>query len=208
LDFAPHLSNITVIPNGVDVDHFVPTNWSPEMNRLIYHGAMTYGANLDGVIYYSSSIFPLLKIKHPDVKLWVTGRTDGVDLQVIEDWSGIELTGYVDDIRDVLYKSAACVIPLRQGGGMRHKIPEAMAAGVPVVSTSMGAEGLDCTHGEHLLIADTPDDFAAAIGQLLTNEGLTRYLKENARKLMVESYSWSAIGKNFVNLVEDVVAEN
>lgn len=207
LDFAPHLSNINVIPNGVDIEHFVPTNWSPEKDMLVYHGALTYGANLDGVVYYASSIHPFLKINHPDVKLRVTGRTDGVDLGVIEDWSGIELTGYVDDIRDILYTSAACVIPLRQGGGMRHKIPEAMAAGVPVVSTSMGAEGLDCTHGEHLLIADSPDEFAAAVGQLLTNKDLTQHLRNNARKLMVERYSWSAIGKNFVKIVENTVKE-
>jgi glycosyltransferase involved in cell wall biosynthesis len=208
LGFAPHLSNINVIPNGVDVDHFNPTDWSPEMDKLVYHGALTYGANLDGVIYYTSSIYPLLRSNYPDIKLRVTGRTDGVDLRVVEDWSGIELTGYVEDIREVLYKSAACVIPLRQGGGMRHKIPEAMAAGVPVVSTSMGAEGLDCIHGEHLLIADTPHEFAAAVGQLLTNGDLTHYLRENARKLMVECYSWAAIGESFVNLVEDTVKRN
>ena len=87
---------------------------------------------------------------------------------------------------------------------MRLKIPEAMAAGVPVVSTSMGAEGLDCVHGEHLLIADTPEEFASAVENVLTDSHLAHHLRWNARELVEQRYSWRYIGNLFVNLVEQV----
>ena len=87
---------------------------------------------------------------------------------------------------------------------MRLKIPEAMAAGVPVVSTSMGAEGLDCVHGEHLLIADTPEEFASAVENVLTDSRLADHLRWNARELVEQRYSWRYIGNLFVNLVEQV----
>lgn len=204
LESAPHLANIHVIPNGADVDHFDPTLWSPVRDRLVYNGALTYSANLDAVEYFATSIYPLLKLKEPNARLMVTGRTDGVDLRVVNNCPGVELTGYVDDIRDVLYKSAACVVPLRKGGGMRHKIPEAMAAGVPVVSTSMGAEGLDCVHDEHVLIADTPHTFAAAVERVLADADLAHRLRQNARELIEKRYSWPVIGELFVSLVEEV----
>jgi glycosyltransferase involved in cell wall biosynthesis len=206
LAFAPHLTNIQVIPNGADADYFDPTRWAPVKDRLMYNGALTYSANLDAIEYYASEIYPLLRLKRPDAKLMVTGRNQGVNTQTIDDCPGIQLTGYVDDIRDVLYKSAACAIPLRKGGGMRLKIPEAMAAGVPVVSTSMGAEGLDCTHGEHLLIADTPQEFAIAIEQVLTDTGLSHRLRQNARELIERRYSWQVLGEMFVSLVGAVGA--
>lgn len=207
MEFAPHLNNIHVIPNGVDTDYFDPMKWSPTKDRLVYNGSMTYDANLDAVHYFASEIYPLLKQKHPNIKLVVTGRTDGVDLEKIKECSGIELTGFVEDIRKVLYSSYACVIPLRLGGGMRLKIPEAMAAGVPVVSTSMGAEGLNSENNKHLLIADTPNDFSMAVERILVDENLALHLKKNARVLMEKSYSWKILGKEFLKLVENVAAK-
>jgi glycosyltransferase involved in cell wall biosynthesis len=206
LEFAPHLTNIHVIPNGADTDYFDPMCWSPETDRLMYNGALTYIANFDAIEYYASEIYPLLKLNRPRVQLMVTGHTHSGDVQTINNWPGIELTGYVDDIRDVLYKSAACVVPLRKGGGMRLKIPEAMAAGVPVVSTSMGAEGLDCIPDKHLLIADTPQDFATAIERVLTDVELAKSLRQNARELIERRYNWNNLGDQFVSLVEQVAA--
>jgi glycosyltransferase involved in cell wall biosynthesis len=108
-------------------------------------------------------------------------------------------------MREVLYQSAACVIPLQQGGGMRLKIPEAMAAGVPVVSTTMGAEGLLCAHEKHILKADTPDEFVAAISRVLEDKTLVEKLRQNARKLVEEQYSWTRNADLFVRLVESIV---
>lgn len=204
LKVAPDLPSVTVIPNGVDTEHYTPADREPEPYTLVYNGALTYKINLDAVRYYASEVYPVLARRLPDAKLRVTGRTRGVDLSGIEDCPGIELTGYVDDIRDVLRTSAACVVPLLEGGATRLKVFEAMAAGLPVVSTSMGTEGIDAVPGEHVLTVDTPTDFAAAVEQVLTDSGTAAALSANARRLVEERYSWSAIGESFTELLEQI----
>jgi len=118
----------------------------------------------------------------------------------------VEFTGYVQDIRPIVAGSAVCVVPLRQGGGTRLKILEAMALGTAVVSTSKGAEGLDVMDGVHLLIADDPAAFASATRSLLQDAGLRDRLVTNARRLVEERYDWREIGGRFVSLVEGTVA--
>jgi glycosyltransferase involved in cell wall biosynthesis len=204
---GPDLRNLQIIPNGVDVERFDPSRWSPERGMLIYNGALTYGPNLGAARYYAAEIYPILRERLPDVRLRITGRTTGVDLRGVEDCPGIEMTGYVADMRDVLYKSAACIVPLIHGGGSRLKIVEAMAAGVPVVSTSKGVEGIGHAAGEHLLIANGPREFAEAVERVLTDPGLAGSLAASARKLVEERYSWKTIGDSFADLVERAVAE-
>lgn len=202
---APDLRNVRVIPNGVDTEHYSPCSRAPEPGVMLYNGALTYGPNLDAVRYFVSDIYPRLQADLPRLKLMVTGRTVGVDLSGIEDSPGVELTGYVQDMRDALSRSSACIVPLRHGGGSRLKILEAMAAGVPVVSTSKGAEGIDCTDRDHLLIADGPDNFADAVRLVLTDIDLADALAESARRLVVDKYDWSAIGEAFTDLVESAI---
>lgn len=202
--FSPSVKNISVIPNAADTDYYNPALWSPEPRVLVYNGALTYGPNFDAVLYYKEKIYPNLMKVYPDIQLLVTGRYDGINVDRLTDCPGIKLTGYVEDIRDVLYRSSACIIPLRRGGGMRLKIPEAMAAGVPVVSTSMGAEGLECAHEKHLLIADTAADFMTAICRVLEDKALIETLRQNARQLVETKYSWKRSAGLFVELVESV----
>jgi len=201
LEAAPDLQNLEVVPNGVDTDHYTPARRSPT-STLIYNGAVTFGANLDAVRYFATDIYPLLSERITDVKLRVTGRTNGVDLTGIADCPGIEFAGYVDDIRNVLASSSVCIVPLRQGGGSRLKILESMAAGVPVVSTGVGAEGIDAIDGEHLLIADTPSEFADSVIRILQDRLLADSLASSARKRVEERYSWTALGEQFVDIVE------
>ncbi|MCL5104337.1 MAG: glycosyltransferase family 4 protein [Armatimonadetes bacterium] len=199
---VPDMEEVHVTPNGVDTVYYNASRRAPEPFALLYNGALSYGANLDAVRYFATDIYPVLAQSLPSVRLMVTGRTDGVDLSGIEKCPGIELTGYVDDIRDVLNKAEVCVVPLRQGGGSRLKILEAMAAGVPVVATTIGAEGIDVVDGEQVLIADDPSEIAACIERVLTDTDLAHTLSGNARKLVEERYSWSAIGESFVDMVE------
>lgn len=199
---APDLRELSVVPNGVDTEHYDPGTWAPGKDALLYNGALTYGANLDAVRYFAAEILPLLRQERPSVVLRVTGRTTDVDLSGISDNDGVLLTGYVDDIRTVLAKSAVCVVPLREGGGTRLKILEAMAAGVPVVSTSVGAEGIEAVDGRHLLLADSPADFAGAVARLLDEPGLADSLRVEARRLVEEYYSWNVIGERFAEIVE------
>ena len=121
--------------------------------------------------------------------------------------NGAELTGYLNDIRPAVAQSWACVVPLRVGGGTRLKILEAMALGTPVVSTSKGAEGLAVTHGENILIADDPGDFAQAVVCLLGDESLRAKLSANGRRLVEERYSWKTCAHRLEQLLYQVIEQ-
>jgi len=194
-----------VIPNGVDTQRFAPRSRAPEPGRLLYNGALTFSANLDAIRYFASKIYPALARRLPDAKLRVTGRTSGVDLTGVADCPGVELVGYVNDIRDELNACVACLVPLREGGGSRLKVLEAMAAGVPIVCTTLGAEGIEAEPGRHLLVADTPDDLAEAVERVTTDDALARGLSTEARKLVEERYSWSIIGRQVSELAKLLV---
>ena len=155
--------------------------------------------------YFLADIYPLIKHEIPDVTLSITGSTKGVDLNGLRLDASVHLTGYVEDIRFPVAQSAVCVVPLRQGGGTRLKILEAMALGTPVVSTSKGAEGLDVVDGEHLMIGDTPEAFADAVMRVMRDSNLRERLRCNARILVEHRYDWESIGAQFVALVEGAV---
>ncbi|NLN75565.1 MAG: glycosyltransferase [Armatimonadetes bacterium] len=203
LQAAPNLLNLHILPNGVDTALYQPEQWSPEPKTLIYNGALTYSANLDAIKYYITDIYPHLA--DTGITLRVTGRHSGIDLQGVEKCPGVELIGYVDDIRDVLKKSAACVVPLREGGGSRLKILEAMAAGVPVISTAMGSEGIEATPGTHIITADSPKDFALAIKRVLGDQSLARSLSSNARLFVEQRYDWSTISTRLYDIANSLV---
>jgi glycosyltransferase involved in cell wall biosynthesis len=194
---------VTVTPNGVDTVQNHPGLGRPEPDVLVYSGAVTYSANYDAVEYFVQQIYPLILKETSEVRLRVTGRTDGVDLGGLTQTGCVEFTGYVDDVRSAIAGGSVCIVPLRMGGGTRLKILEAMALGVAVVSTSKGAEGLDVTHGEHLLIADTAEAFAEATVQLLRSPELRSRLVGNAVQRVRELYDWEHIGATFCQMVEE-----
>ena len=190
--------------NGVDCTHN-GVGYAPKIpSSLVYNGALTYSANHDAMQYFLAEIYPLIRQQYPEVLLTITGSTSGVDLSDLALDQAVRLTGYVDDVRLPVAEATVCVIPIRQGGGTRLKILEAMALGTPVVSTTKGAEGLDVTPGRDILIADEPAEFAALVTHLLQDHALRQQLAENARRLVEERYDWSEIGQRFVDLVEDV----
>ncbi len=195
-----YTGRVAVVPNGVTPGPEVDAG-PPVADRLLFTGAVTYHANLDAVRYFADSILPLIKAQRPMVTLRVTGRTDGVELGDLA--QKVEFTGYLDAVAPLLRASWAVVVPLRQGGGTRLKILEALAAGTPVVSTSKGAEGLVLEAGRDLLIADDPADFAAATLRLLGSAELRATLAANGRSA-VESYNWATIGPAFCMLVESL----
>lgn len=202
---AGNRSTVAVIPNGVDCAHHRPGLAEVRPNTLIYNGALTYSANYDAMRTFLAEIYPLVRQQNPAVTLSITGSTKGVDLTGLRLDDSVRLTGYVEDIRLPVAGSTVCVVPLRQGGGTRLKILEAMALGTPVVATSKGAEGLEVVDGEHLLIADTPAAFAGAVGRVLRDPVLRARLAVNARALVEAKYDWPAIGAQFVELIEGEV---
>jgi polysaccharide biosynthesis protein PslH len=204
---GPNRTQVEVVPNGVDCRHNYLGLAPVRPNTLVYNGALTYRANYDAMAYFLQEVFPLVKGAIGDVHLTVTGSTQGVSLQQLSLDKHVFLSGYVDDVRPLVAQASVCIVPLREGGGTRLKILEAMALGTPVVSTCKGIEGLDVVDGEHVLVADEPEHFAACTVELLRTPALRKRLVENARALVEQQYDWEPIGRRFVTLVEDVVRE-
>jgi len=184
-----------VIPNGTDIDYFTPKG-KTNSKHLVFTGGMTWYPNKDAMLHFCSEIYPLIKEKMPDVEMDVVGRFPPPRLQKIaREEPSIKLRGYVDDVRDYVHQAAVYVVPIRVGGGTRLKILDAFACGKAVVSTSVGCEGLEVTPGENILIGDSPSEFANQVVNLLKDERLRTKLGVNARKLVMEKYSWEKIGQ-------------
>jgi len=204
---APPGARVEVIPNGVDTIRLRPLSTAqPQPFTLIYTGAVTYSANLDAVTYFVQDVLPLVRRQFPETRLLVTGGTGSVDVSALAAQPGVTFTGYLPDVAAAVREAWAVVVPLREGGGTRLKVLEAMALGTPVVSTRKGAEGLDVRHGANILLADTADALAQAIASLFRDPALRAGLAGNARRLVEETYDWSVIGRRLLALVEDMAA--
>lgn len=194
---------IDVIPNGVDT-HLYQT--LPNINRLpelIFIGNMGYRPNIDAMIYFCKDIYPKIRREVSELEMWIVGINPSPEVKQLEG-NGIHVTGYVDDVRPFYRRSAVCVVPLRAGGGTRLKILEAMAVGRPVVSTSIGCEGLDVVDSEHLLIADTPQQFAKKTISLLKDNGLWQRITAQARLLVENQYDWEVISKQLMQVYTEL----
>jgi glycosyltransferase involved in cell wall biosynthesis len=181
-----------VVPNGVDVGEFAPVTGSTESDMLLFFGAINYHPNHDGVTYFIDEVFPKIRQRHPNARFGIVGpgaRQSVLDRQ----GNGVEVIGMVDEVGPYIDRAAAVVVPLRIGGGTRLKIVEALAKGKPVISTRLGAEGLDVAHDQHLLLADEPEEFARQVGRVLTDPELAKRLGKEGRALMENKYSWTSI---------------
>ncbi len=206
LSIVPGYRPLAVVPNGVDADHYAGDFGTPQPNTLVFQGALTYRANFDAMAFFLGQVFPLIRAERPEVKLYITGRTEGVPLERLPRIEGVVFTGYLEDVRPRVARSMVCVVPLTVGGGTRLKILEAMALGTPVVSTSKGAEGLEVTSEHDILIADEPAAFAEAVLRLLSDRELRNRLAKNGRRLVREKYDWNTIGAAFDAFLREVVA--
>jgi glycosyltransferase involved in cell wall biosynthesis len=194
-------SRITVVPTGVDVRQYHP-DVSPRANEplVLFVGAMDWEPNIDAVEYFCREIWPSIQTKVPTARFRILGRNPVRRVQGLASRS-VEIIGSVPSVVDHLWQSVVVVVPLRVGGGTRLKIYEAMAAGKAVVSTTVGAEGLDVHHGEDILLADDPSAFAASVTMLL-QDAETRGRYERAAAALAARYDWPAIGDRFGQVLE------
>lgn len=200
---APHGVRIEVIPNGVDTEtNSRDATTLPEPFSLIYTGSITYHANYDAVAYFIREVLPLIRQRMPQVQFSVTGGTGSIDISDLEAQPGVTFTGYLPSIADAVRRSWAAVVPLRQGGGTRLKILEAMALGTPVISTTKGAEGLDVHPGSDILIADSPTAMANAVCDLLSSPQRRAEIAQAGRALVEKQYDWKMIANSLMNLIE------
>jgi glycosyltransferase involved in cell wall biosynthesis len=196
----------SVIENGVDVDFFRPGPPLDERQKsVIFVGTLAWPPNLDGALFFLREVFPFLKRREPRLRFKIVGSSPLPELRAVaRSHDSVDLLADVDDIRPHVAASAVFVVPLRMGGGTRLKILDAWAQGIPVVSTSVGCEGLDARHERHLLIADTPDAMVKAILTLLNDAELWTRLARAGRRLVEERYSWTGISDQFEALLSSV----
>jgi sugar transferase (PEP-CTERM/EpsH1 system associated) len=202
LDANPYL-NVDIIPNGVDTTLYKALPLESLKPNLVFVGNMDYHPNADAVVHFCQEVLPLIRHTIKNVQLWIVGMNPRPEVMKL-DGNGVHVTGKVDDVRPYYERCTTCVIPLRAGSGTRLKILEAMSLGRPVVSTSIGCEGLEVVDGEHILIADNPAEFAAATIKLLTTEALAKHLVHNARKLVKEKYDWEVLAKRLIRIYKTV----
>mgnify|MGYP001065131929 CR=1 FL=1 len=196
-----------VIPNGVDLSTFVPSG-RPKAREptLLYVGSMNYYPNIDAVRFFFETMYESIRQVVPDVGVQIVGHAPPPEIQQLARLPRVEVTGTVPDVRPYYEQATVFIIPLRLGGGTRLKIVEAMAMGLPVVSTTVGATGLDVHSGEDILIADDAASFTDSVLRLLSGPELRARITEGGR-LLAHRYDWGELTKPFADLAEAVVKQ-
>jgi glycosyltransferase involved in cell wall biosynthesis len=198
------IDSVTSVPTGVDVEYFAPRGAATPMSDIVFCGSMDWLPNVDAVEYFIAEILPLIRVKLPGATFTIAGRSpDARVLKAAEGVSGVSITGKVDDMRPYLWGSKISIVPIRIGGGTRLKIYECMAAGVPVVSTTVGAEGLRYNDGEDIVLADDPGGFATACVRLLSDDAARQAVAQNALKRAQNHFSWEAVSREFETILEN-----
>jgi glycosyltransferase involved in cell wall biosynthesis len=195
-----------LIPNGVDTSYFTPSKEQPDWASMVFTGTMAYYPNCDAMLYFLDEIFPLIEKEIPEAKIYIVGNRPPKRLARRAS-EKVVVTSFVSDVRPFVSRASVFVVPLRAGGGTRLKILEAMAMRRPVVTTSIGCEGLDVTDGESLLIADEPPEFSQAVVTLLRDVALQQRLVRNAYELVLSRYEWSVIGQQLEEAYRSLVSE-
>jgi len=201
MDNVSASTRVEIIPNCVDLQSYPLDKENPEPFTMIFTGAFTYEPNYEAMHWFVKYAYPAILAQTPQAHLTITGNHAGLSLPSA---NHITLTGFVEDVRPLIGRAWCSIIPLQKGGGTRLKILESMALGTPVVATSKGAEGLEVTPGEELLIADDPHSFAQAILDLFSSRELRQRLARNAYEMVRARYDWSFVLPKFVEIVEGV----
>jgi glycosyltransferase involved in cell wall biosynthesis len=190
-----------VVPNSVDVEYFAPANDEPEDGQIVFTGLLTYRPNLDAARHLVDDILPLIRRRHPGAMLTIVGGGREPDLDELGR-PGVTVTGWVTDVRPYVRRASVVVAPLRIGSGTRLKVVEGLAMAKPMVSTTIGCEGIDVNAGEHLLVADAPDDFADAVALLLRDRALGQRLGAAGHRLARDHYSWDGAAEKLAALYD------
>lgn len=200
-----------VIPNGIDLAAYPPGQpQAVESGSLLFTGKMDYRPNVDAALWFGEQVLPRIRARVPHAHFWIVGMNPHPRLEALRNQPGITITGAVDAILPYLHRAQVYVVPMRVGGGTRFKALEAMSCAKAIVSTSLGVEGIGVTHGEELLIGDSPEEFAGQCCQLLLQEealndkGAARSLGRAARSFVETHYAWPRIIPHLLKLLASI----
>ena len=194
---------VTAVPNSVDVEYFRPDSTPVEPGTLVFNGVLDYRPNIDGVNFLVDEVLPLVQKHRPDVRLTVVGRGSEADVKALRRRE-VDATGEVPDVRPYLQGAEIVVVPIRMGSGTRLKVVEGLAMGKPVVSTTLGCEGVNVRDGEHLLIGDTAAAFAMQIVHLFEHPQVGEALGRAGRELTGREYSWDYAGERLEQVYQQL----
>jgi polysaccharide biosynthesis protein PslH len=199
----PHIPKY-VIPNGVDMAYFQPCDSAVEPHSMVFTGMMAYVPNYDGILYFLDKIFPGILAKIPDAKIYIVGNRPPKDLENRAS-ANVIITGYVDDVRPFIRRANLYVVPLRMGSGTRLKVLEAMAMKKPIVTTTIGCEGIDVKNGEDVFIEDDPVSFAGRVVQLFDDPETRSRCIQRGYELVASKYDWSTVGESVENVYQELM---
>jgi glycosyltransferase involved in cell wall biosynthesis len=202
-------ANIIVLPNGCDPGFFNLESHPPQPSvepRWLFCGAMDYSPNVDGIRWYFDAVDAAVRATLPERRVQIVGKSPAPAVRALAALPGVTVTGEVPDVRPHYQSSHFQIVPLRIGGGTRLKIVESLSIGCPVVSTTIGAQGLELAHREHLLLADTPRQFAATVVELATDAALRERLRTAGRRRVLELYGWPRLGAALHAFYESLVS--
>lgn len=195
-----------VVKNGIDIQNIHPVG-NFQSRKILFMGTMSYYPNIDSVLYFIEAILPLIWQQNPEISFCIAGREPP---QLIQDLTlkdpRLEVIANPEDISAIAAECCLSVVPLRSGSGTRIKILHSMALGLPVVSTSIGCEGLDFEEGKQLLIRDLPTSFAQGVWELSHNQQLWQLMQQNARQLVVQSYDWQSIFASYEQVLQKLMS--
>jgi sugar transferase (PEP-CTERM/EpsH1 system associated) len=192
LQIAPK-ARFELIRNMIDLNHLQFVPFQPESQTIIFTGNMTYAPNVDGLLYFYREIFPLVRQRYPQARLYVVGQSPPPAIQRLANDQQVVVTGFVPDLRDYYRRAQVAICPMRFGSGTPFKLTEPMALGVPVVSTTVAASGLDVEHEHNILLGDSREQFAEQIMRLFEDRELHMRIAQNARQLMEQAYDRDTI---------------
>lgn len=198
-------NTLSILPNGVKNHLLTYPKSDRENNWIVFLGRMNYFPNTDAAIYFANTIFPKIRKLHPNMKFLIVGKNPTSPVQKLEQDQGIQVTGFVEEPAEYLAQAKVVVAPMRFGSGIQNKILEAMALGKPVVTTTLGREGISAIDSVHLYISDTPQNFANTVNKLLENQEERQKVGQNARKLIREKYTWNAIASKLLTSIQTLL---
>lgn len=194
-----------LVPNGVDLDYFSALTITEDYPSVVFTGHMSFNPNVEAVLYFVKEILPLVREKFTALKFYIVGAEPNNEIMSLNGKDGIIVTGFVDDVRSYLAKASVFVSPMVNGSGIKNKILQAMAMRKPIISTTLGVEAIKYKADRDVIIADTPQEFAARLIQLLENKEKRDAIAGNGRQLVEKEYSWDMAVDRYEALYKELM---